>query len=56
MKKVFDFERLLSANISKKEQKSLTKQSRKLRQESWNKLVEQFNGDFEKINNFLDNL
>ena len=49
-----DFELLFSANISEKEQKDLTKKSRKLRADSWQELSKKFNGNFQKINEFLD--
>lgn len=43
-----DFELLLSVNIPKEEQDSLTKQSKKLREENWKELSEKF-GDTAKI-------
>lgn len=43
-----DFELLLSVNMPKEEQDSLTKQSRKLREENWKELSEKF-GDTAKI-------
>ena len=48
-----DFELLLSANMSEKEQESLTKQSRKLREETWEELSKEFNGDTSKIQRAL---
>lgn len=43
-----DFELLLSVNMPKEEQDSLTKQSRELREENWKELSEKF-GDATKI-------
>lgn len=49
-----DFELLLSVNFPKKEQRELTNLSREIRKDSWNGLNQNFNNDFGKINNFLD--
>lgn len=51
-----DFELLLSVNLSKKEIDALTKKSRKLREESWEKLSEKFCGDSDKIQSFLNTI
>lgn len=51
-----DFEVLLSVNTSGKEQKELTQKSRKLRGETWQELSNQFNGNFQKINEFLNTI
>ncbi len=52
---LLDFELLLSANFSKGEEKELTEKSKLLRKESWNELSEKLNGNYEKMNRFLDN-
>jgi len=51
-----DFELLFSANISEREQKDLTQKSRKLRVGSWQELSKKFDGNFKKINEFLDTI
>ena len=52
---LLDFELLLSANISEDEKKNLTEKARSLRKESWDELSQKLNGDYNKINEFLDN-
>jgi len=51
-----DFEILLSINTSEKEQKELTQKSRKLRIDTWQELSNRFNGNFQKMNGFLDTI
>ncbi len=51
-----DFEVLLSVNTSEKEQKDLTQKSRKLRADAWQGLSDKFNGNFQKMNEFLDTI
>tara|TARA_Y100000310_G_scaffold314225_2_gene363388 strand:+ start:597 stop:872 length:276 start_codon:yes stop_codon:yes gene_type:complete len=51
---LLDFELLLSANTSEEESSKLTKESRALREEAWSELNERFDGDNNKINEFLD--
>ena len=53
---LLDFEVLLSVNTSKKEQKELTQDSRNLRGETWQGLSNQFNGNFQKMNEFLNTI
>ncbi|MDO8460254.1 MAG: hypothetical protein Q7S74_04045 [Nanoarchaeota archaeon] len=52
---LLDFELLLSANLSEGKEKELTEKSRLLRKESWNELSQKFNGNYDKMNKFLDN-
>ena len=52
---LIDFELLLAANITKEESERLTKESRSLRRETWNKLSEKFNGSTDKIQAFANN-
>jgi len=51
-----DFEILLSVNTPEKEQKELTLKSRKLRTETWQGLSCEFNGNFQKTNDFLNTI
>lgn len=51
---LLDFELLLSANLSESEKKELTEKARYLREESWKELSQQFEGDYNKMNNFLN--
>ncbi len=51
---LLDFELLLSANLSESEEKELTDKAKVLRKESWEELLQQFDGDYDKINNFLN--
>ena len=52
---LLDFELLLSANLSEGKEKELTERSRLLRKESWNELSQKFDGNYDKMNKFLDN-
>ena len=52
---LLDFELLLSTNLSEGKEKELTEKSRLLRRESWNELSKKFDGDYDKMNKFLDN-
>ena len=52
---LLDFELLLSANLSEGKEKELTEKSRLLRKESWNELSQKFDGNYDKMNKFLDN-
>ncbi len=51
-----DFELLLAVNMPKQEIDSLTKSSKRLRQESWEELFKKFNGNTDKIQEFLDEI
>lgn len=51
-----DFEVFLSVNTSEKEQKELTQKSKKLRVEIWQELSDKFNGNFQKMNEFLNTI
>lgn len=53
---LMDFELLLSANFSNKEQDKFAKEWRKIRIEQWGSLSKKFNGKEEKVLEFLDNL
>lgn len=52
---LLDFELLLSANLSEGKEKELSVKSRLLRKESWNELSQKFDGNYDKMNKFLDN-
>ena len=52
---LLDFELLLSTNLSEGKEKELTEKSRLLRKESWNELSQKFDGNYDKMNKFLDN-
>jgi len=52
---LLDFELLLSANLSEGEEKELAEKARLLRRESWKELSQKFNGNYDKMNDFLDN-
>ena len=51
---LLDFELLLSANLSESEEKELTDKAKVLRKESWEELLQQFDGDYDKMNKFLN--
>ena len=51
---LMEFELLLSVETPKKEQETLTKNSKKLREDSWKEISKQFNGHFTKISEFID--
>ena len=51
-----DFEILLSVNTSEKEQKELTQKSRKLRADNWQELSNKFNGNSQKMSDFLNTI
>ena len=52
---LLDFELLLSANFPEGKGKELTERSRLLRKESWKELSQKFDGNYDKMNKFLDN-
>ena len=49
-----EFELLLSANMSEKEQRKLTSNSRKLREESYKELSKRSRADFNEVCNLLN--
>jgi hypothetical protein len=51
-----DFELLLSANLSEREVDTLTKKSKRLREESWKELSERFGGNSDRIQGFLNTI
>jgi hypothetical protein len=51
-----DFELLLSVNMPKNEQKESAQRSRELRNETWQELSKRFNGNLQKMNEFLDSI
>lgn len=53
---LMDFELVMAVNLTKKKAESLTKYSRKLRSETQKELVAKFDGDYDKISNFLENV
>ncbi len=55
-KALMDFELLLSVDLSKRKRDKLTKESRKLRIESWKELKQEANGDYPKMNEILNNI
>lgn len=52
---LMDFELLFSATLLKEEEK-LTLESRELREECWEELNKESNGDYNKLNEILNNL
>ncbi|MBS3074684.1 hypothetical protein J4447_04530 [Candidatus Pacearchaeota archaeon] len=53
---LMDFEILLGMNMDEKERERLTKECRKLREESWAELKKEANGDYSKMMQILDEL
>ena len=51
---LMDFELLLSSHLSEKQIQELNNKSRKLREESWNELNKEFNGNYNEIIKSLD--
>lgn len=51
-----DFELLLSVNMPENEQTEITHKSRKLRSGAWQELSNKFNGNFQKMNEFLNTI
>lgn len=51
-----EFELLLSSHLTEEESNNLTKESRKLREKNWQELSQRFNGNTEKMQEFMNSI